>query len=620
MSTTRPAARSTVRGWWPARWYAEMRIGPWLRIMGATPARLGVPLALSLVAAGLDGLGLGLLVPMATGVAQGSFEQVRQWPGLAWVIEQGGAALAPGPGSFGKLFVLLALAAFCAAVARNAASYAAYLAQAYWSGRYLREAILHVFARCLASGKSFFDQVNQGRLQALLGYCGEVVDLVASGQRAAATGFTLAAYIGVMLVVSWRLTLFALAFLPAVQLALRRVRGSVGRRSAALNAATLEQHAAAFNFLSCIPLFQAHAQVDAARLAFADNAERRRRFDFRLAAVQGLVAPIQDVLLLVAILATIAFLAFSLGEASPADMAAFLVFFYVVRTALPKAAALQEMASTLAARAPRLRELGALLDEADRLVVRDGTLEFGGLREAIEVRDLRFSYLDGTPALHGLCATFARGTTTALVGPSGGGKSTLVHLLVGFYPTPAGSVTIDGVDLALYRRDSLRRRMAFVSQDVFLFDAPLRENLTLGRATSDAELWRALERAHLAARVAAMPAALDTVVGDRGVRLSGGERQRLAIARALLGDPEILVLDEATSALDSATEAAVRAAIREAVAGRTAIVIAHRLSTVRDADQVVVVEAGRVLEHGTPEALLAAGGLFRRYWDEQRVP
>jgi subfamily B ATP-binding cassette protein MsbA len=207
---------------------------------------------------------------------------------------------------------------------------------------------------------------------------------------------------------------------------------------------------------------------------------------------------------------------------------------------------------------------------------------------------------------------------TAIVGPSGGGKSTLASLLPRFMDPTAGRVTVDGTALRDVTLASLRARIGLVTQDVVLFDETVRRNVAYGTPeVPEARIREALTAANALTFVDALPEGLDTRVGEGGARLSGGQRQRLAIARALLKDPPILVLDEATSALDAESERAVQEALGRLMAGRTTLVIAHRLSTVRRADQLAVVEAGRIVERGSHGDLLASGGLYRRLHDLQ---
>jgi len=211
-----------------------------------------------------------------------------------------------------------------------------------------------------------------------------------------------------------------------------------------------------------------------------------------------------------------------------------------------------------------------------------------------------------------------RGEILALVGPSGAGKSTLLNLLPRFYELTAGSIQIDGQDIRNLTLESLRAQIGVVTQQTILFNDTVRHNVRYGNlSASEADIIAALKAAHAYDFVMAMPEGLDTVIGEQGVRLSGGERQRLAIARALLKDPPILILDEATSSLDSESEREVQQALDRLIVGRTTLVIAHRLSTVRNARRIVVMEDGRIVETGSHADLLNAGGLYRRLYEMQ---
>ncbi len=256
---------------------------------------------------------------------------------------------------------------------------------------------------------------------------------------------------------------------------------------------------------------------------------------------------------------------------------------------------------------------------------------------SVEFDDVRFSYpsadkvslasleevavLDdrgGDQVLHGISFTAQPGEMIALVGSSGAGKSTIASLMARLYDVDSGAVRLNGVDVRDVTFPSLKQTVGMVTQDGHLFHETIAANLRLAAPdATDAQLWQALERARLADVVAEMPDGLDTVVGERGYRLSGGQRQRLTIARLLLGQSRVVVLDEATASLDSASEAAVQQALGEALAGRTSIVIAHRLSTVRAADTILVVEDGRIVERGDHEQLLARGGRYAELYETQ---
>ena len=233
---------------------------------------------------------------------------------------------------------------------------------------------------------------------------------------------------------------------------------------------------------------------------------------------------------------------------------------------------------------------------------------------AVELEHATFSYGDGDTILDDVNMRIAPGEKVALVGASGGGKSTLVQALLGLYPLKSGAIRYGGVDVGEIGWATVRERVGVVLQHPVLFNASLRENLGLGRQYADAELWRALEIAQLRDFVAGLPEGLESLVGKNGVRLSGGQRQRLAIARMVLGKPGVVILDEATSALDSATERQLHLALAGFLAGRTTLIIAHRLSAVRQADRILVFENGRVVEEGDHDSLMQRGGLYHKLY------
>ncbi|WP_028694841.1 ABC transporter ATP-binding protein [Pseudomonas cremoricolorata] len=231
----------------------------------------------------------------------------------------------------------------------------------------------------------------------------------------------------------------------------------------------------------------------------------------------------------------------------------------------------------------------------------------------IEVRDLRFAYA-GEPVLDHLDLSIAAGEKVAIVGASGGGKSTLVQLLLGLYSAQAGSIRFGGASLQEIGLDNLRENVAVVLQHPSLFNDTVRANLTMGRDCTDQACWQALQIAQLDSTIAALPDGLDSVVGRSGVRLSGGQRQRLAIARMILAQPKVVILDEATSALDAATEYNLHLAMAQFLSGRTTLIIAHRLSAVKQADRVLVFDGGRVAEDGDHQQLIAEGGLYAKLY------
>ncbi|WP_099864374.1 ABC transporter ATP-binding protein [Pararhizobium haloflavum] len=298
------------------------------------------------------------------------------------------------------------------------------------------------------------------------------------------------------------------------------------------------------------------------------------------------------------------------GTLTVGGFVGFLLLINVFYQPLEKIAAVVEIYPKGIAGYRRYQEL--LATEPDIVDAEDAVL-LDASRGAIAFNDVQFGYSQDRPVIRGVSLSVSPGETIAFVGPSGAGKTTLLALVPRFYEVTGGQITIDGHDIRNVTMTSLRRHIGIVSQDVFLFAGTLRENIAYGRLdASEAEILEAARRARLEEMIDGLPDGLDTVIGERGVKLSGGQKQRVAIARIFLKNPPILILDEATSALDTETERQIQRALDELSKGRTVLVIAHRLATIRNADRIAVVVDGQVAEIGDHAALMAADGPYRR--------
>ncbi len=487
---------------------------------------------------------------------------------------------------------------------------------------------------------AFFTRTRTGALVSRLG------NDVIGAQRAfsdtlsgiVANLVTLTLTLVVMLSISWQITLLSLALLPLFVLPARRIgtrMAGLSREAATHNATMNTQMTERFSAPGAT-LVKLFGSPERESDEFAVRADRVRDIGVRTAMLQStfmnsLTLMSALALALVYGLGGVLAIGGQLQAGAVVSLALLLTRLYAPLTALANARV--EIASALVSfeRVFEVLDLVPLIaEEPDAVAVPDGTV-------AVEFDNVRFSYpsadkvslasleevaaLDdrgGDEVLHGISFTAEPGQMVALVGSSGAGKSTIASLLARLYDVDSGSITLNGTDVRDVTFASLKDTVGMVTQDGHLFHESIRSNLLLAAPSAgEDELWDALRRARLDDVVAAMPDGLDTVVGERGYRLSGGQRQRLTISRLLLGRSRVVVLDEATASLDSASEAAVQQALAEALDGRTSIVIAHRLSTVRAADLILVIEDGRIVERGTHRDLLARAGRYAELYDTQ---
>ena len=424
--------------------------------------------------------------------------------------------------------------------------------------------------------------------------------------------FLIIGYTVMMVAISWELALFSVLFLPVVALIIgsivKRLRHPARTSQQRMGelVSTLDES------LSGIKVIKSYNATGYVKQKFYDLSEDLARLTLSMARRQQLASPMSEFLGISAVGVILVFggsLVFK-DALSPEGFIAFIAMFSQITR--PVRTFIDQFSNINQGIAAGER-IFSIIDAQSEIQDKPGAIELDGLKDKIEFRDIHFSYDGSREVIEGISFEIKRGETVALVGPSGGGKSTLSELIPRFYDVKAGDILIDGVSVRDYTQDSLRAHMSVVAQDTVLFNDTIEGNIAMGKAgaTHD-EIVEAARIANADCFIQEAPDGYQTNIGDRGVKLSGGQRQRLSIARAVLKNPEILILDEATSALDTESEKLVQDALNKLLVGRTSVVIAHRLSTIHNADKIIVVDHGRVAEQGTHTELLAKGGIYAK--------
>ena len=555
--------------------------------------------------------GIAIMGMVATAATEPLF------PALMKPLLDGGFSSKDGNPLFTPMMFALALVGIF--VLRGLFFFVASYCSAWVSNKVVLDLRVAMFARLVRFPAGFFDERSSGTLMSKIAY-----DV--AGVTAAATSVLTVmirdslAVVGLLawlFYINWKLTLVALAVFPLVSIVVRLF----SRRLRAMSKGAQEAMGSLSHVLQ--ETIESHKVVkifggqDYETARFMSANQQLRGFNMRQTVPAALTVPITQILASMA-LAIIVYIGLQESIAQRATIGEFVSFVTAMLMMLAPLKHLTEISAPLQRGLAAAESVFELIDEP--VEADDGAVVLDRAKGHVVFERVSFVYATRTePALREIELAISPGETVALVGGSGGGKTTLANLLPRFYTPSSGRITLDGHDIQQLTLDSLRENIALVSQEVVLFNDTIAANIAYGRLkrTSREAVVAAAEAAHAMDFIRETPQGLDTPIGENGMRLSGGQRQRLAIARALLKDAPLLILDEATSALDSESERQVQAALEVLMKGRTTLVIAHRLSTIERADRILVMDQGRIAESGRHADLLAAGGTYARLYNTQ---
>ena len=555
-----------------------------------------------------EGIGIGLFIPFLENIGQkNTVPQTGNW-----LID-----------SLGTLFnsiqpdtrlLTISFCIFIVVLLRAALSYGNMVTFTWLTMKVGHRIRSRLFEQLMTVSFRFIEKWSSGRLMnALSTETWRATDALSGLFRMLIGVCSIAVYFMLLMLISWKLTLLVTAIMVVISAIVRlltRQTQSLGEKVTQHNTALTNRMIEGIDGMKVIRAFVRESYE---QKRFAHTSYGLTNLIVRLTMLHGTIAPVYQVLtgfLLLAVLLT--------NIHSPEKIHSILVFIFILYRLQPKIIALDGARNRIVSLAYAVEEINSLLAETKKSLP-NGTIPFKELKKGIFFNNLTFKYnSDDKPALQNISVSIPVGKTTALVGHSGAGKSTLIKLLLRFYDASEGNIYVDDCPMKSMETESWRKTIALVSQDVYVFNASIRDNIAYGRLDAhDEEIVAAARIADAHEFICQLPHGYETIVGDRGIRLSGGQLQRITLARAIVRKPRVIVLDEATNALDSISEQLIQDALEKLSLNCTVIVIAHRLSTIENANQIIVLNKGRVCEQGTFQDLLKIDGYFARLYKAQ---
>ncbi len=578
-----------------------------LRLISPFWPAIALLIAASFLASAFEGFSIGMLVPFLSSI-QG-IEDNSVFPGPVGELMRDFDKYTPGAR------ILLALGLAVTGVLLKNLFLAVSIRLGFWlSGKLTAVLRSRIVDTLLEVSPGFYDESRTGHLaEYVIGHTQRLGKLFESFSYLIVYCINFIVLFVLLFVLSWKLTLVAIALTGIISLLLSGFINKLSRISSSVAVDARELSGSLYETIAGIRLIKSLMKEKLFGSILKTKIEKVRRDEYELNYKTGMTQVYTEMLgvVVITVIFLLGMMKFNIDN--KVLITQMIPFIYIINRLIYILKTLNHIKGNIISGLPYIDLIYDLARKDNKPVTKDGDTPFTGLEEGIDFRSVTFAYGSGSaPALEGASFYISRGKTTAIVGESGAGKSTVINLLLRFYEPTSGEILIDGMPIDGFRIDSYREKIGIVSQDTFIFNDSVMANIAFGAlgTPSEEDITEAARKAGAHEFIEALSSGYDTVLGDRGVKLSGGERQRISIARAILRNPEILILDEATSSLDTRTEMLIHRAISELSVNRTVVIIAHRLSTLKSADRIVVLKNGRVVETGSEAELIDIKGEY----------